>query len=113
MLLSLFCSLKYNEVAAASTTKKGMTVMAEFGENLKRVREEKGLTQQTLADNLFVTRQAVSRWEGGSRYPDLMTAKKMAQFLEVSLEWVLPVATYVIIFTSSKNLKQKQLNFEL
>lgn len=86
MLLSLFCSLKYNEVAAASTTKKGMTVMAEFGENLKRVREEKGLTQQTLADNLFVTRQAVSRWEGGSRYPDLMTAKKMAQFLEVSLD---------------------------
>jgi len=86
MLLSLFAGLKYNEVAAASTTKKGMTVMAEFGENLKRVREEKGLTQQTLADNLYVTRQAVSRWEGGSRYPDLMTAKKMAQFLEVSLD---------------------------
>ena len=86
VLLSLFGSLKYNEGAAASTTKKGMTVMAEFGENLKRVREEKGLTQQTLADNLFVTRQAVSRWEGGSRYPDLMTAKKMAQFLEVSLD---------------------------
>ncbi len=60
--------------------------MAEFGENLKRVREQKGLTQQTLADNLYVTRQAVSRWEGGSRYPDLMTAKKMAQFLEVSLD---------------------------
>ena len=60
--------------------------MAEFGENLKRVREQKGLTQQTLADNLYVTRQAVSRWEGGSRYPDLMTAKKMAQFLEISLD---------------------------
>jgi len=36
-----------------------------------------------------VTRQAVSRWEGGSRYPDLMTAKKMAQFLEVSLDELL------------------------
>ena len=86
MLLSLFKSLKYNEVAAASTIKKGTNIMAEFGENLKRVREEKGLTQQTLADYLFVTRQAVSRWEGGSRYPDLMTAKKTAQFLEVSLD---------------------------
>lgn len=63
--------------------------MAEFGENLKRIREEKGMTQQTLADYLFVTRQAVSRWEGGSRYPDLMTAKKMAQFLEVSLDELL------------------------
>lgn len=63
--------------------------MAEFGENLKRIREEKGLTQQTLADNLYVTRQAVSRWEGGSRYPDLMTAKKMAQFLGVTLDELL------------------------
>lgn len=66
-----------------------MHIMAEFGENLKRIREEKGLTQQTLADYLFVTRQAVSRWEGGSRYPDLMTAKKMSQFLEVSLDELL------------------------
>ena len=63
--------------------------MAEFGENLKNVREQKGYTQQTLADYLYVTRQAVSRWEGGSRYPDLMTAKKMAQFLEVSLDELL------------------------
>lgn len=60
--------------------------MAEFGENLKRVREEKGITQQTLAEQLYVTRQAISRWEGGSRYPDLMTAKKMAQYLGVSLD---------------------------
>lgn len=63
--------------------------MAEFGENLKRVREERGITQQTLAEYLYVTRQAVSRWEGGSRYPDIMTAKKIAQFLEVSLDELL------------------------
>ncbi len=60
--------------------------MAEFGVNLKKIREEKGITQQTLADQLFVTRQAVSRWEGGSRYPDLMTAKKISQYLEVPLD---------------------------
>ena len=63
--------------------------MAEFGENLKRVREEKGITQQTLADYLYVTRQAISRWEGGSRYPDLMTAKKMAQYFGISLDELL------------------------
>ena len=68
---------------------KGILVMAEFGENLKRIREEKGMTQQTLADYLYVTRQAVSRWEGGSRYPDLMTAKKMAEFLETSVDELL------------------------
>lgn len=39
--------------------------MVEFGEKLKRAREEKGMTQQTLSDALYVTRQAVSRWECG------------------------------------------------
>lgn len=63
--------------------------MAEFGEKLKTVRSQKGITQQTLADQLFVTRQAVSRWEGGSRYPDLMTAKKISQILDTSLDELL------------------------
>lgn len=63
--------------------------MAEFGEKLKTARIEKGLTQQTLADQLFVTRQAVSRWEGGSRYPDLMTAKKLSHILNTSLDELL------------------------
>ncbi len=58
----------------------------EFGEKLKRAREEKGMTQQTLADRLFVTRQAVSRWETGARYPELLTAKNIAGILEVSLD---------------------------
>lgn len=63
--------------------------MAEFGEKLKTARTENGLTQQTLADQLFVTRQAVSRWEGGSRYPDLMTAKKLSHILNTSLDELL------------------------
>ena len=58
----------------------------EFGEKLKRAREEKGITQQTLANQLFVTRQAVSRWECGARFPDLLTAKKISEYLEVSLD---------------------------
>lgn len=49
--------------------------MVEFGEKLKQIREERGLTQQTLAEKLYVTRQAVSRWECGARYPDLLTAR--------------------------------------
>lgn len=58
----------------------------EFGENLKRAREEKGITQQTLAEQLYVTRQAVSRWENGSRYPDLLTTKCIANILGVSID---------------------------
>ena len=63
--------------------------MVEFGEKLKRAREENGMTQQTLSDALYVTRQAVSRWECGARYPDLLTAKKLSEVLEVSLDELL------------------------
>lgn len=63
--------------------------MVEFGEKLKQIREERGLTQQTLAEKLYVTRQAVSRWECGARYPDLLTAKKIATILEVTLDELL------------------------
>lgn len=61
----------------------------EFGEKVKQVREERGMTQQTLAEKLYVTRQAVSRWECGARHPDLLTAKKIAAILEVSLDELL------------------------
>ena len=58
----------------------------EFGEKIKQLREEKGMTQQTMSEKLYVTRQAVSRWECGARFPDLLTTKKIAQILEVTID---------------------------
>ncbi len=60
--------------------------MVEFGEQLRKAREKKGMTQQSLAEQLYVTRQSVSRWECGERYPDLLTTRKISQILEVSLD---------------------------
>ncbi len=60
--------------------------MIEFGEKVKRFREEKGMTQQTMAEQLYVTRQAVSRWECGARYPDLLTTKKISKILGVTID---------------------------
>lgn len=60
--------------------------MVEFGEKIKKLREEKGITQQTLAEHLYVTRQAVSRWECGARYPDILTTKKIAEVLGVTID---------------------------
>lgn len=57
-----------------------------LSENIKKLREEKNLTQQQLADKLYVSRQTVCRWESGSRCPDLITAKKLALELDVSLD---------------------------
>ena len=67
---------------------RGMKAL-EFGEKLRAAREKKRITQQTLADYLFVTRQTVSRWECGTRFPDLLTAKKISGILEVSLDELL------------------------
>lgn len=65
--------------------------MEEFGQKLREVRIAKGYTQQTLAEKLYVTRQTVSRWESGNRYPDLETLKKISVELEVSVDELLSI----------------------
>ena len=57
-----------------------------LGDNIKRLREERQLTQQMLADKLYVSRQTVCRWENGTRCPDLIMAKKLAVELNISLD---------------------------
>ena len=58
----------------------------DFGEKIKSLRESKGMTQQKLADQLFVTRQTVSKWEVGARFPDLLTTKSLANILGTSID---------------------------
>ena len=58
----------------------------EFGERLKARRKEMGMTQQMLADQLYVTKQTVSGWECGTRLPDVNLVIKIAKVLEISLE---------------------------
>ena len=58
----------------------------KFGEIVKQKREQLGLTQQDLAEKLFVSRQTVCRWENGNRCPDLIMAKKIALVLNIPLD---------------------------
>lgn len=55
-------------------------------ENLKRLRKEKGLTQEQLATRLNVSFQAVSKWECGESYPDIVMLPSIAQIFSVSLD---------------------------
>ncbi|MBQ8383233.1 MAG: helix-turn-helix transcriptional regulator [Clostridia bacterium] len=56
------------------------------GKNIKKAREEKGLTQDALAEQLNVTRQAVSNWENEKTQPDIETLDQIAQILGVDIE---------------------------
>lgn len=63
-----------------------------FSETLKRIRTEKGLSQQALADKLFVTRPTVARWESGTRLPDALTISRIAEVLSVDINHLLSAA---------------------
>lgn len=54
-----------------------------------RLREERGLSQSALAEKLFVTRQAVSRWETGETLPETQTLKLLSQVFDVSINTLL------------------------
>jgi DNA-binding XRE family transcriptional regulator len=57
-----------------------------FGQAIKEKREKLGLTQQELAEKLFVSRQTVCRWENGTRCPDLIMAKKISMVLGIPMD---------------------------
>ena len=61
----------------------------KIGTFIAQLRKDKGLTQQGLADQLEVTRKAVSRWETGRGYPDIELLPKLAQALHVSVQELL------------------------
>lgn len=58
---------------------------AEFSETLKRIRNEKNLTQKQLADMINVSDRTISKWEKGRSVPDLITIQNLCKKLEISL----------------------------
>ena len=60
-----------------------------FGENLKTLRRNKGITQEELAARLNVIRQTISKWEKGQSVPDAEMLVKLAEIFEVSVSQLL------------------------
>ena len=57
-----------------------------IGGNLQKIRKEKRLTQEALAEMAGVTRQTVAKWESGDSAPDLESAARLASLLDVKLD---------------------------
>ena len=64
----------------------GCCLSMEFHEKLQELRKKKGLTQEELAQILYVSRTAVSKWESGRGYPSIDSLKALAKFFSVTVD---------------------------
>ena len=61
----------------------------KLGEHIAKLRRERHMTQTELADRLYVTEKAVSKWECGSGFPDLDNIGKLAAVFDISIDELL------------------------
>lgn len=61
----------------------------KLSEKILMLRKQKGMSQEELAEKLNVSRQAVSRWEGGSALPDATNVLQLSKLFEVSADYLL------------------------
>lgn len=61
----------------------------ELNEKLQELRKQKGLTQEELAEILFVSRTAISKWESGRGYPNIDSLKAIAEFFNITIDELL------------------------
>jgi transcriptional regulator with XRE-family HTH domain len=88
----------------------------QLGENIKRLREEKGLTQQQLADLLSMHRSNYSKVENGQRELSIAALNKVARYFNISLDALVNGDTHLpeeVTLTDKTTLEQLKLIGEL
>lgn len=78
----------------------------KIGEYIKKLRESEELTQEELAKDLAVTRQAISKWETGVNMPDTETLKKLSDLFNISIEKLIDGGETQEKISVSKNYKE-------
>ena len=61
----------------------------EFHEKLQELRKNRGLTQEELAEGLYVSRTAISKWESGRGYPSIDSLKEISSYFSVTIDELL------------------------
>ena len=81
----------------------------ELNEKLLQLRKQKGLTQEALADALFVSRTAISKWESGRGYPNIDSLKAIAQYFGITVDQLL--SSEELLTLAEHDQKQKERHF--
>jgi len=79
----------------------------ELNEKLQELRKQKGLTQEELAEILYVSRTAVSKWESGRGYPNLESLKAIARFFGVTIDELLSGEELLTLAEADTQNKEK------
>ena len=80
----------------------------EFNEKLQELRKLKGLTQEELAEALYVSRTAVSKWESGRGMPNIESLKAISKFFAVTLDDLLSNEELLVI--AEDDHRQKEMH---
>ena len=78
----------------------------EFSEKLQILRKQKNLTQEELADLLFVSRTAISKWESGRGYPSIDSLKTISAFFGITIDELL--SSNELLTIAEKDVKEKE-----
>ena len=79
----------------------------EFNQKLQELRKQKGLTQEELAEQLYVSRTAISKWESGRGYPNIESLRAIAKFFSVTLDDLLSSDEVLTIAEEDNKQKEK------
>ena len=77
--------VKLSQVRRMQLVKKGVNEM-EVGSQIKKLRSALGLSQEELAEKIYVTRQTISNWENEKSYPDIHSLLALSSLFEISLD---------------------------
>lgn len=81
----------------------------EFHEKIQELRKQKRLTQEELAEALYVSRTAVSKWESGRGYPNIDSLKAIAKFFSVTVDDLLSGEEMLTIAEEDNRQKESHL----
>jgi transcriptional regulator with XRE-family HTH domain len=81
----------------------------EFNEKLQELRKQKGMTQEDLAEALYVSRTAISKWESGRGYPNIDSLKAISKFFSVTIDELLSGEQILSIAEEENKQKEKHI----